>query len=259
MGVHGTRHRLRAQRRDGRRVQRQRALHLRQLDRRDWRQRHVVCAGGKLRCRRRLARLVLLGPRLGPPGTFERMPRRHAAITTGSQAQITTWQNNRGFCHLFTNPAAQRAFGCGVLALPNAALPMLPARAFADFVTFMEAQRREKAALEGAAPRGVALEVTSLETLRKCISEQVEGSSARVQAAFAKRDQARQGKLAPSDFAASVRDLGVGCTTGIMHGISRMPRMPAAWPHGAMAAMGGQKKNRNSHRAGLSPHNPPSG
>ena len=41
------------------------------------------------------------------------MPRRHAAITTGSQAQVTTWQNNRGFCHLFTNPAAQRAFGCG--------------------------------------------------------------------------------------------------------------------------------------------------
>jgi len=66
----------------------------------------------------------------------------------------------------------------------------------------------------------VSMPPASLEALRASIAEQVSGSSARVQAAFAKRDGMRQGKLAPSDFAASVRDLGVQMYVGDLRNLS---------------------------------------
>ena len=84
------------------------------------------------------------------------------------------------------------------------------------------------APLEGARPSAtaglpasaVSMPSQSLHELRSTISKQVSGSTARVAAAFAKRDHARQGKLAPADFAASIRDLGVSCQTSDMSGIT---------------------------------------
>ena len=66
----------------------------------------------------------------------------------------------------------------------------------------------------------VTMPVPSLNHLRSSISKQTGGSQARVTAAFAKRDQSRQGKLAPADFAAAVRDLGVPLSVRNMHGIT---------------------------------------
>ena len=46
----------------------------------------------------------------------------------------------------------ERAFVCGILSLPEAAIPHLPKRAFADFVLCMEKQRADRAAVRAAAP-----------------------------------------------------------------------------------------------------------
>ena len=46
----------------------------------------------------------------------------------------------------------ERACVCGILCLPEASLPYLPKRAFADFVLCMEKQRAQKASLRLAAP-----------------------------------------------------------------------------------------------------------
>ena len=49
--------------------------------------------------------------------------------------------------------AEARGFVCSVLALPDAALPYIPPRAFADFVGFMQRHRAEEAAVLKATPR----------------------------------------------------------------------------------------------------------
>ena len=78
----------------------------------------------------------------------------------------------------------------------------------------------DMAPVEGiGAPAAVSMSSDSLHELRAAISRQVKGSTARVAAAFAKRDQARQGKLSPADFAAAVRELGVPIDTRQMHGL----------------------------------------
>ena len=55
---------------------------------------------------------------------------------------------------------------------------------------------------------------------RQAIASAVEGSTARLTAAFAKRDGYRQGKLAPQDFAQVVRDLGVELTPRALPGLT---------------------------------------
>lgn len=56
------------------------------------------------------------------------------------------------FGHLKELYGFQRAFVCGVLALPEASIPSLPARAFADFVICMHRLRAEQSAVRATMP-----------------------------------------------------------------------------------------------------------
>ena len=72
------------------------------------------------------------------PGSFEHVPPRLKAAMA--------------FTELKEAMSIERAFVCGILSLPEAAVTHLPKRAFADFVLCMEKQRAEKAAVRLAAP-----------------------------------------------------------------------------------------------------------
>ena len=74
----------------------------------------------------------------GSPGSFKRG-------TPPSQA-------NFAFTTLKEAMSIERAIVCGVLCLPDGALPHLPQRAFADFVLCMEKQKAQKAAVRAFAP-----------------------------------------------------------------------------------------------------------
>ena len=77
---------------------------------------------------------------------------------------------------------------------------------------------------EPSAPTSPAVVVAaaSRDALDSAIAAKVGGSSTRLCAAFAKKDQSRQGKLAPAEFAKVCRELGVSCSVGELQTVPGM-------------------------------------
>ena len=74
-------------------------------------------------------------------------------MTTGMDAvSVSSRLAAKAFTHLKELYGFQRAFVCGVLSLPDGALPALPARAFADFVINMHQLRAEQANVRNVVP-----------------------------------------------------------------------------------------------------------
>ena len=77
------------------------------------------------------------------------IPEQNTGSFKKNTAKITAAQ---AFAHVKESYGFQRAFICGVLALPEAELPHLPARAFADFVIGISRLNAEQQAVRAAAP-----------------------------------------------------------------------------------------------------------
>ena len=92
----------------------------------------------------------------------------------------------------------------------------------------------------------------SADVLRASIKASADGNVTRIAAAFAKRDGERQGLLAPSDFAAAMRELGVALDADAASAALRDAGVTHAQSDGATSGDGGAASSHHHHSLGLS-------
>ena len=87
-----------------------------------------------------------------------------------------------------------------------------------SFAPFATGEAADEVHVPPAAATPAARVPPHADTHGESLAKISDGSAARLAAAFAKRDTQRQGKLAPADFAAAIRELGVPLSEGSVRG-----------------------------------------